>query len=114
MLKNAGITIGGMTMCWDYPADRNHILGEAALRAAQKVYGLNYIMVFNDGGDQPGVIYRGDDGAMAVSIRPSVRDVYDHTFGKMTEADIGATPTAISRPTAPRANSSIGSRPANA
>ena len=25
---------------------------------------------------------------MAVSIRPSVRDVYDHTFGKMTEADI--------------------------
>ena len=45
-------------------------------------------MVFNDGGDQPGVIYRRDDGAMAVSLRPSVRDVYDHTWGKMTEADI--------------------------
>lgn len=88
MLKNVGINIGGMTMCWDYPADRNNVLGEAALRAAEKVYGLKYIMLFNDGGDQPGVIYRGDDGAMAVSIRPSVRDVYDHTFGKMTEADI--------------------------
>jgi hypothetical protein len=88
LLKNAGITIGGLTQCWDYPADRNNILGEAAVRAAQKVYGLKYVMVFNDGGDQPGVIYRGDDGLMAVSIRPSVRDVYDHTFGKMTDADV--------------------------
>ena len=88
ILKNAGITIGGLTMCWDYPTEKNHVLGEAALRAAEKVYGLKYVMVFNDGGDRPGVIYRRDDGAMAVSIRPSVRDVYDHTFGKKTEADI--------------------------
>ncbi len=88
MLKNAGITIGGMTMCWDYPKEKNNVLGEAVLRAAEKVYGLKYVMVFNDGGDQPGVIYRRDDGAMAVSLRPSVRDVYDHTWGKMTEADV--------------------------
>ena len=88
MLKNAGITIGGLTMCWHYPEEKNHVLGEVALRAAEKVYGLKYVMVFNDGGDKPGVIYRRDDGAMAVSLRPSIRDVYDHTFGKMTEADV--------------------------
>ena len=45
-------------------------------------------MVFNEPGDRPKVIYRRADGAMAVSLRPSVEDVYDHTFGKKTETDI--------------------------
>ena len=88
LLKNAGIEAGGLTMAWFYPKDKNHVLGEASLRAAEQVLGLNYVMVFNDTGDAPGVIYRRDDGAMAVSIRPNVGDVYDHTFGKKTAEDI--------------------------
>ena len=88
MLRSAGIEAGGLTMSWFYPKQRNHVLGEAALRAAEKVYGLRYIMVFNETGEEPAVIYRRHDGAMAVSIRPNVGDVYDHTFGKKTEEDI--------------------------
>lgn len=88
MLKNVGIEAGGLTMCWSYPKDKNHVLGETALRAAERICGLKYVMVFNDTGDGPGVIYRRDDGGMAVSLRPNVGDVYDHTFGKKTEADI--------------------------
>ncbi|MBI5688125.1 MAG: hypothetical protein HZC54_23880 [Verrucomicrobia bacterium] len=88
MLKNAGIEVGGLTMCWSYPKEKNATLGEAAVRAAEKVFGLKYVMLFNDTGDQPGVIYRGDDGAMAVSLRPNVTDVYDHTFGKKTKQDV--------------------------
>ena len=88
MLKNAGIEAGGLTMCWSYPKEKNATLGEAAVRAAEKVLGLKYIMVFNDPGEQPEVIYRGDDGATAVSLHPAVTDVYDHTFGKKTEQDI--------------------------
>lgn len=88
MLKSAGIEPGGLTMCWNYPKEKNATLGEAAVRAAEKVLGLKYVMVFNDTGEQPGVIYRGSDGAMAVSLRPAVTDVYDHTFGKKTEQDI--------------------------
>jgi hypothetical protein len=88
MLKNAGIEAGGLTMSWSYPKDKNHVLGEAALRAAEKVLGLKYIMIFNETGEEPAVIYHRNDGAMAVSIRPSVGDVYDHTFGKKTESDI--------------------------
>ncbi|OHE75732.1 MAG: hypothetical protein A2107_09490 [Verrucomicrobia bacterium GWF2_62_7] len=88
MLKSAGIEPGGLTMCWNYPKEKNAILGEAAVRAAEKVLGLKYVMVFNDTGEQPGVIYRGSDGATAVSLRPAVTDVYDHTFGKKTEQDI--------------------------
>ena len=101
MLKNAGITIGGMTMCWDYPAEKNNILGEAALRAAEKVYGLKYIMVFNDGGDQPGVIYRRDDGAMAVSHSPQrPRRLRPHLRQDDRGRHRSATPTGTSRPTA--------------
>jgi len=88
MLKSAGIEAGGLTMCWFYPKEKNAALGEAAVRAAEKTLGLKYVMVFNDTGDQPGVIYRGSDGATAVSLRPNVTDVYDHTFGKKTEQDI--------------------------
>ena len=88
MLKNAGLEPGGLTMCWNYPKEKNATLGEAAVRAAEKVLGLKYIMVFNDTGEQPGVIYRGSDGAMAVSLRPAVTDVYDHTFGRKNEHDI--------------------------
>jgi hypothetical protein len=88
MLKNVGIEAGGLTMCWSYPKEKNHVLGEAVLRAAEKVYGLKYVMIFNDTGDRPAVIYRRDDGAMAVSIRPAVADVYEHTFGRKTEQDI--------------------------
>ena len=88
MLKNAGIEAGGLTMCWSYPKEKNQVLGEAALRASEQVCGLKYVMVFNEPGDEPAVIYRRDDGAMAVSIRPNVGDVYDHTFGKKTEEDI--------------------------
>ncbi len=88
MLKNVGLEAGGLTMCWSYPKEKNHILGEAVLRAAEKVYGLRYVMVFNETGDEPAVVYRRGDGAVAVSIRPAVADVYDHTFGKKTEEDI--------------------------
>ena len=88
MLKNAGITAGGLTMCWRYPVARDNVLGEAVLHAAEKVYGLKYVMVFNENGDQPRVIFRRDDGAMAVSLRPSVDDVFEHSYGKKTEADI--------------------------
>jgi hypothetical protein len=92
MLNNAGITAGGLTMCWRYPPNKDEILGEAALRAAEKVYGLKYVMVFNENGDQPRVIYRRDDGAMAVSLRPSCGDsgvIFDHhAYGKTKEGDI--------------------------
>ena len=91
MLKNADITAGGLTMCWRYPSGRTDVLGEAALRAAEKVYGLKYVMVFNENGDQPRVIYKRDDGAMAVSLRPSFGDsgaVFDHSYGKKTEDDV--------------------------
>jgi len=90
MLKNVGLDPGGMTMCWSYGKENNAVLGEAALCAAEKVGGLKYIIVFNDTGEQPGVIYRRADGAMAVSLRPNVGDCYDHTLGKKTEADIQA------------------------
>jgi len=88
MLKNVGIEAGGLTMCWSYPKEKNDLLGGATLRAAEQVCGRKFVMVFNDTGDEPAMIYRRDDGAMAVSIRPNVGDVYDHTFGKKTEADI--------------------------
>ena len=88
MLKSAGIEAGGLTMCWFYPKEKNAALGEAVVRAAEKVLGLKYVMVFNDTGQQPEIIYRGDDGATAVSLHPAVTDVYDHTFGKKTEQDI--------------------------
>ena len=89
MLKNAGIESGGLTMCFSYPAQKNHILGEVTLRAAETVLGLNFVMIFNDPGRKPGIIYRRDDGAMAVSIRPNIDDqLVDHGSGSMTEADI--------------------------
>ena len=88
MLRSAGIEPQGLTMCWSYPKAKNATLGEATLRAAEKVLGLRYVVIFNDSGERPGVIYRREDGAMAVSIRPNVGDVYDHTFGKKTEADV--------------------------
>lgn len=88
MLKNVGLETGGLTMCWSFPKSKNPILGEAALRAAEKVHGQKYIMIFNDTGQRPGVIYRRDDGAMAVSLRPNVGDCYDHTLGKKTDKDI--------------------------
>ncbi len=88
MLTGAGIEIGGLTMCWSYPKEKNHVLGEATLKAAREVCGLDYVILFNDTGQKPGVIYRGEDGAMVVSLRPGVGDVYDHTFGKKTERDI--------------------------
>ena len=88
LLKNAGIEAGGLTMCWSYPKEKNQVLGEAVLRAAEQVCGLKYVMMFNEPGDEPAVVYRRDDGAMAVLIRPNVGDVYDHTFGKKTEEDI--------------------------
>lgn len=87
MLKSAGIEAGGLTMCWFYPKEKNATLGEVAVRAAEKALGLKYVMVFNDTGDQPGVIYH-SDGLTAVSLRPNVTDVYDHTFGKKTEQDV--------------------------
>ncbi|MBC8875457.1 MAG: hypothetical protein H8E44_39025 [Planctomycetes bacterium] len=88
MLTRAGIEVGGLTMCWSYPKDKNHVLGEAALRAAREVCELDYVVLFNDTGVKPGVIYRGDGGAMVVSLRPGVGDVYDHTFGKKTDVDV--------------------------
>ncbi len=91
MLKNTGIAAGGLTMCWRYPPDKDDILGEAAVRAAEKVFGLKYVLVFNENGDQPRVIYRGEDGTMAVSLRPSFGDsgaIFEHSYGKKTEADI--------------------------
>ena len=88
MLQSAGIQSGGLTMCWSYPAEKNAILGEATVRAAEKVLGLKYVMVWNNPGQQPTVIYRGSDGGTAVSVHAAVEDVYDHTFGKKTEQDI--------------------------
>ena len=88
MLRSAGLEPGGLTMCWSYPTEKEAMLGQAALQAAERVCGLKYVMVFNEPGDRPQVIYRRADGAMAVSLRPLVEDVYDHTFGKKTEAGI--------------------------
>jgi len=88
MLRNAGLEPGGLTMCWSYPTEKETLLGQATLDAAERVCGLKYVMIFNEPGDRPQVIYRRADGAMAVSLRPLVEDVYDHTFGKKTEADI--------------------------
>lgn len=89
MLKNAGIESGGLTMCFSYPANKNSILGEATLRAAEQVLGLKFVMVFNDVGETPGIIYRRDNGAMAVSIRPNISDVLvGQGSGEMTEKDI--------------------------
>jgi hypothetical protein len=88
MLKNVGLEAGGLTMCWSYRKDKNHVLGEATLHAAEKVFGLDYVMIFNDTGERPGLIYQREDGARAVSLRPNVGDCYDHTLGKKTEEDI--------------------------
>jgi hypothetical protein len=89
MLKDAGITPGGLTMCWSYPADKNHVLGEATLRAARQVCGLDYVIVFNDtGGDKPEIIFQDQKGGLAVSMRCRVGDRYRHTFGKMQAKEI--------------------------
>ena len=89
MLKNTGIESGGLTMCFSYPADKNNILGEATLRAAEEVLGLKFVMIFNDSGKKPGIIDKRDDGAMAVSIRPNISDVLvAHGSGNMTDKDI--------------------------
>jgi hypothetical protein len=82
-----GIEFGGLTMCWHYPPEKNHILGEATLTAAEKVAGLKFVMIFNDKGERPGVIYKREDGAMAVSMRPALTDLLDYS-DKFTEADI--------------------------
>jgi iron(III) transport system substrate-binding protein len=74
MLKKVGLNPGGLTMCWSYPKEKNNILGEATLRAAEQELGLKFVIIFNDEGDRPGIIYRRDDGAVAVSMRPAVRD----------------------------------------
>ncbi len=44
------------TLAWSYAQEKNAVLGEAALGAAEKVCGLKYIMVFNDTGERPGTI----------------------------------------------------------
>jgi len=89
MLKDVGIDTGGLTMCFTYPASKNNILGEATLRAAEQVLGQRFVMVFNDSGEKPGIIYKRDDQAAAVSIRPNVGDVLvGHGSGEMTEEDI--------------------------
>jgi hypothetical protein len=87
LLKNVGIEFGGLTMCWHYPPEKNHILGEATLRAAEKVQGSKFVMIFNDKGEKPAVIYKRADGAMAVSMRPALTDLLDYS-DKFTEADI--------------------------
>jgi hypothetical protein len=87
LLHSVGIEFGGLTMCWRYPYEKNHILGEATLTAAEKVAGLKFVMIFNDKGDRPGIIYKRQDGAMAVSMRPALSDVLDYS-DKFTEADI--------------------------
>ena len=87
LLTSMGIEVGGLTICWRYPYEKNHILGEATLTAAEKVAGLKFVMIFNDKGDRPGVIYKRADGAMAVSMRPALSDVLDYS-DKFTEADI--------------------------
>ena len=87
LLKSVGIEFGGLTMCWHYPPEKNHILGEATLTAAEKVAGLKFVMIFNDKGERPGVIYKREDGAMAVSMRPALSDVLDYS-DKFTEADV--------------------------
>ena len=87
LLKNVGIKAGGLTMCWNYPAERNHILGEATLRAAEKVQGLKFVVIFNDKGEKPAVVYKRADGAMAVSMRPAISDLIDYS-DTFTEADI--------------------------
>lgn len=87
LLKNVGIESGGLTMCWNYPPEKNHILGEATLRAAEKVYGLKFVAIFNDKGEKPAVIYKREDGAMAVSMRPYISDLLDYS-DKFTDADI--------------------------
>lgn len=90
MLKNVGIEAGGLTMCWSYSKEKNDVLGEATLRAAEKVLGLKFVMVFNDMGEKPAIIYKRDDGALAVSIRPGFGDFhfFEHRDGKMTDKDI--------------------------
>jgi hypothetical protein len=87
LLKSVGIEFGGLTMCWHYPPEKNHILGEATLTAAEKVAGLKFVMIFNDKGERPGVIYKREDGAMAVSMRPALSDVLDYS-DKFTDADV--------------------------
>jgi hypothetical protein len=87
LLKSVGIKFGGLTMCWHYPPEKNHILGEATLTAAEKVAGLKFVMIFNDKGERPGIIYKREDGAMAVSMRPALTDLLDYS-DKFTEADI--------------------------
>ena len=87
LLHSVGIEFGGLTMCWRYPPEKNYILGEATLTAAEKIAGLKFVMIFNDKGERPGVIYKRADGAMAVSMRPALSDVLDYS-DKFTEADI--------------------------
>ncbi|MGH9892015.1 MAG: hypothetical protein ACREA0_08545, partial [bacterium] len=77
LMKSAGFDqVGGLSMCWSYPEQQNALLGESALRAAEKVYGLTDIVVFNNIGDKVEVMFKRPDGARAVLIQPNVGDVY--------------------------------------
>ena len=87
LLTSMGIKVGGLTICWNYPSEKNDILGEATLTAAEKVAGLKFVMIFNDKGERPSIIYKRADGAMAVSMRPALTDLLDYS-DKFTEADI--------------------------
>ena len=107
MLKMRVLRPGGLTMCWRYPAEKDNVLGEAVLCPAEKIYGLKYVMVFNENGDQPRVIFRRGDGAMAVSLRPSVDDVFEHSTARRRRRTSSVMPTATSLPTAAKGSSSI-------
>lgn len=53
MLRDVGLEPGGLTMCWSYPTEKEALLGQATLEAAERVCGLKYVMVFNEPGDRP-------------------------------------------------------------
>ena len=88
MLRDAGLEPGGLTMCWCYPTEKEALLGQATLQAAERVCGLKYVLVFNEPGDRPKVIYRRADRRHGRVAPPAGRGRIRPHLRQETEADI--------------------------
>lgn len=95
-LKNAGLSCGGVTMCWSIPIEHNADFGRATLEAMRSVYGVKDVMIFNDSGADPEVVYRSVDGYVATKTPPRVNDLdgvfyrAGHPTPERIEADASA------------------------
>jgi hypothetical protein len=95
-LKNAGLSCGGATMCWAIPPELNAEFGQATIEAMRRVYGAKDVIIFNDSGADPEVVYRSADGYVATKTPPRVGDLdgilyrSGHPTPERIEADASA------------------------